>query len=168
MSTSTTRTETTQAGMPHVRRADATDLDAVERLLAASGLPLDGVRESLGDFVVAEMDGELVGVAGLEVRSENALLRSVAVAPGQRSHGLGRTLVNRVIAEAEARGLNALYLLTTTAERYFPSFGFHTITRDAVPDDIRTTGEFREACPASATVMCRECAPAAPAARASS
>ena len=175
MSTSTTQTGTantgtTPAGGPLVRRADARDIDAVERLLAASGLPLDGVRESLGDFVVAEADGELVGVAGLEVRSENALLRSVAVAPGLRSHGLGRTLVNHVIADAEARGLNALYLLTTTAERYFPSFGFHTIARDAVPDDIRITGEFREACPASATVMCRECAPAAraPAARASS
>lgn len=161
MSTSTMQTGTTPTSAPRVRRAESSDLAAVERLLARSGLPLDGVREALGDFVVAEADGELVGVAGLEVCADNALLRSVAVAPELRSHGLGRTLVNRVIADAEARGLDALYLLTTTAERYFPSFGFRTITRDAVPDDIRATGEFREACPASATVMCRECAPAA-------
>jgi N-acetylglutamate synthase-like GNAT family acetyltransferase len=63
----------------------------------------------------------------------------------------------RVIADAEARGIRALYLLTTTAERYFPSFGFRPITRDEVPADIRATAEFQGACPASAAVMCREC-----------
>jgi N-acetylglutamate synthase-like GNAT family acetyltransferase len=69
--------------------------------------------------------------------------------------------VTRTIAEAEARGINALYLLTTSAERYFPTFGFRAVPRDAVPDDIRATAEFLGACPASATVMCRECATSA-------
>ena len=147
----------THAGAPRLRAAAPTDLAAVEQLLAASGLPLDGVPESLGTFVVAEAGSELVGVAGLEVCCDNALLRSVAVQPEWRSHGVGRALVTRVIADAEARGLRALYLLTTTAERYFPSFGFHAIPRDAVPADVRATAEFREACPASATVMCRDC-----------
>jgi amino-acid N-acetyltransferase len=121
---------------------------------AESHLPLDGVREALGDFIVAHVADVLVGVAGLEVCCDNALLRSVAVSPELRAHGVGRALVMRVIAEAEARGIHALYLLTTTAEHYFPSFGFRTTTRDLVPDDIRATGEFQEACPASATVMC--------------
>jgi N-acetylglutamate synthase-like GNAT family acetyltransferase len=69
---------------------------------------------------------------------------------------VARRLVEQIIADAESRGIKALYLLTTTAERYFPSFGFHTTPRDAVPDEIRATGEFRGACPASATVMCCE------------
>ena len=68
--------------------------------------------------------------------------------------------MTRVISDAEARGTNALFLLTTTAERYFPSFGFHEVARDAVPDDIKATAEFREACPASATVMMRPVAAA--------
>ena len=145
------------AATPRLRTAAPADLAAVERLLTASGLPLDGVAEALETFVVAESGTDVVGVAGLEVCCDNALLRSVAVRPEWRSHGVGRALVTRIIADAEARGLRALYLLTTTAERYFPSFGFHTITRDAVPAEIRATAEFREACPASATVMCREC-----------
>ena len=146
---------------PRLRAAAPTDLSAVEGLLTASGLPLDGVAEALDTFVVADAGSVLVGVAGLEICCDNALLRSVAVHPEWRSHGVGRALVTRVIADAEARGLRALYLLTTTAERYFPSFGFHTISRDAVPAEIRETAEFREACPASATVMCRDCAPPA-------
>lgn len=138
-----------------LRKAERDDLKNIERLLTAAGLPLDGVAEALPTFVVAEADGELVGVAGLECCRDNALLRSVAVEPSWRSHGLGRALVARVISDAEARGIRALYLLTTTAERYFPSFGFERITRDAVPDDVRATAEFQGACPVSATVMTR-------------
>jgi amino-acid N-acetyltransferase len=55
-------------------------------------------------------------------------------------------------------GINALYLLTMTAEHYFPRFGFETISRDAVPSDIAGTLEFQRACPASATVMARQLA----------
>jgi len=146
---------------PHIRPADPTDLAAIERLLTTSSLPLDGVRDALEGFVVAQAGDDLVGVAGLEVCCDNALLRSVAVMPEWRSHGLGRALVTRVVSDAEARGIRALYLLTTTAERYFPSFGFQRIAREDVPDDVRETAEFQSACPASATVMCRMCAPSA-------
>jgi amino-acid N-acetyltransferase len=95
---------------------------------------------------------------------DNALLRSVAVRAEWRSHGLGRALVTRVISDAVARGIHALYLLTTTADRYFPSFGFRQIARDQVPNDVRATAEFRSACPASATVMMRPCGTATEAA----
>lgn len=143
-----------------VRPAVARDLPAVEALLVASGLPTDGVAESLCTFIVAESGPRLVGVVGLEVCREHGLLRSTAVAPDFRDRGLGRVLVERIIAEAEARGIHALYLLTTTAERYFPSFGFVQTSRDAVPAAVRDSAEFKGACPASATVMCLELPPA--------
>jgi len=146
----------TTTTMPSLRPATAGDLAAVERLLTASALPLDGVRDALPSFVVAEHDGALVGVAGLEPCGRHAVLRSVAVEPTWRSRGLGRALVQRMIAEAERRGCPALYLLTTTAERYFPSFGFHEVSRAEVPADVAATPEFRGACPASATVMRRD------------
>lgn len=144
-------------GEPRLRSAAPADLAAVERLLTASDLPLDGVREALHDFVVAEVGGEVVGVAGLELCCNEALLRSVAVASEWRSRGLGRALVTRVISDAEARGIRALYLLTTTAEHYFPGFGFRPVRRDEVPSSVRETAEFSCACPDSAMVMCREC-----------
>jgi amino-acid N-acetyltransferase len=151
-------TDQTTGTAPRVRRADESDLAAVERLLVESSLPTDGVNELLDDFVVAQAGDTLVGVAGLEVCCDNALLRSVAVAPEWRSHGVGRTLVTRLIADAEARGVNALYLLTTSADQYFPSFGFRAVSRDEVPDDIRATSQFSGGCCSTATVMCRECA----------
>lgn len=136
-----------------VRPATANDLPAVKDLLTESDLPLEGVSESLGSFVVADRGGKIVGVAGLEECGEYGLLRSAAVAPEWRGRGLGRTLVERVIANAESAGLRALYLLTTTAEKYFPAFGFRETTRDGVPPSVQATAEFTDACPASATVM---------------
>lgn len=139
-----------------LRAATASDLPAIERLLVSSGLPTAGVAEALTSFVVAESDRDrrIVGVVGLELCcDEYALLRSAAVEPAWRGGGLGRRLVTHVIAEAESRGIHALYLLTTTAERYFPTFGFVTTSREAVPDEVKQSVEFREACPASATVM---------------
>jgi amino-acid N-acetyltransferase len=144
-----------------LRVATDTDLPAIERLLASSGLPIAGVSEALRGFVVAESESDkrIVGVIGLELCcDEYALLRSTAVDLEWRGTGLGRRLVTHVIAEAESRGIKALYLLTTTAERYFPTFGFVKTERDVVPAEVKRSVEFREACPASATVMSLELA----------
>ena len=136
-----------------LRPATIADLRDIQDLLTDALLPVDGVAGSLPTFVVAEHDGKLVGAAGLELCGEDALLRSVVVAPEWRSRGLGRELMDRVIAEGKARRLRALYLLTTTAEQFFPAFGFERTTRDRVPDGVRATAEFETACPASATFM---------------
>ena len=142
----------------HIRSATSTDLPAVEQLLRNSELPTVGVKDFINDFLVAEAGKDIVGVVGMEYCCNYGLLRSTAVAPGWRSKGVARQLVEQIIARAESRGTNALYLLTTTAERYFPSFGFEKTTRDAVPPEIQATDEFRGACPASATVMSRQLA----------
>ena len=139
-----------------IRKARAGDLASIERLLVENGLPTTGVAEALGGFLVAEHGGAVVGVVGVEEVGGYGLLRSTAVSGEWRSRGLGRQLVERAIAQSEARGVKALYLLTTTAERYFPSFGFTVVERADVPDPLRTTGEFSAACPDSATVMARE------------
>jgi N-acetylglutamate synthase-like GNAT family acetyltransferase len=144
-----------------IRPATTDDLSEVETLLERNSLPLDGVRDALPGFFVAQADDRIVGVVGMEYCCAlYGLLRSTAVDPEWRGRGVARALVERIIAEAESRGIRALYLLTTTAERYFPMFGFRATTRDAVPDEIRETREFRGACPESAVVMCRDCTPA--------
>jgi amino-acid N-acetyltransferase len=46
-----------------------------------------------------------------------------------------------------------VFLLTTTAERFFPKFGFEQIDREQVPASVQQSVEFQSACPASAIVM---------------
>ena len=56
-------------------------------------------------------------------------------------------------ATARDAGARDVYLLTTTAEDYFPRFGFARTTREAVPPALKSSAEFTSACPESAAVM---------------
>lgn len=137
------------------RVATAADLEAIERLLTDSKLPTDGVRNSLDHFLVVDDTGGIAGVIGLELYATDALLRSAAVADNLRDTGIGGRLVDGIIDRARSLGVRDVYLLTTTAESYFERRGFTRITRDAVPESVQRSVEFRGACPASATVMVR-------------
>ena len=137
-----------------LRPAQPADLPAVLALLGDANLPTQGVENrALQDFIVAEREGKLVGVVGLEIYRESALLRSAAVDPSWRGTGVGRALVERALDLSRERGIQDVFLLTTTAEHYFPRFGFCCVNRDSVPAAVQTSVEFREACPASAVVM---------------
>ena len=136
-----------------VRPARGEDLSGVQGLLQGSGLPTAGVDEWLAHFLLAEHDGQVVAVAGLELYGASALLRSVAVDPEWRGSGLARELIDRLLSEAKEQDINDIYLLTTTAENYFPRLGFQCICRGDVPPQVQDSVEFRDACPASAVVM---------------
>jgi amino-acid N-acetyltransferase len=129
------------------------DYPAVIALLEAAGLPTTGVPRTLGDFLVADAGDGVAGAIGLERYGSGALLRSAVVRPGDQGTGIGTLLVRALLDRARDGGLREIYLLTTTAERWFPRFGFASIEREQVPDAVRASVEFREACPASAAVM---------------
>ena len=136
-----------------IGNAPHADLDEITDLLTTNSLPLDGVADSIERFVVAREDGRIVGCVGLEVYGDSALLRSAAVHDEVKGRGIGRTLVNEILADAHQQGVAAVYLLTTTAENYFPAFGFERIDRSEVPLELDASEELKGACPASAIVM---------------
>jgi amino-acid N-acetyltransferase len=138
-----------------IEPAQSTDRDAVLRLVEQSGLPLDGLVNHLATTLVARQGDRIVGSAALEMYPEGALLRSVAVAPEFQGEGIGHRLTDAAISLARERRAPALYLLTTTAEQFFPRFGFERIERTAVPRTVQSSVEFTSACPSSATVMRR-------------
>ena len=134
-------------------RATLADTPAILSLLERSHLPVAGLIEHSDEILVARRAGEVVGSAALEVYGEDALLRSVAVDLTRRGNGVGQQLTEAALARAKERGLRSVYLLTTTAEEFFPRFGFSRIERADVPFGIRQSVEFASACPASAVVM---------------
>ena len=136
-----------------IENARLDDADHVLRLLEQNRLPLDGLRDHLATTLVARQNNQVVGSAALEVYPDGALLRSVAVAPQVQGQGLGHELTDAAIRLAQELHAPAIYLLTTTAERYFPKFGFERIPRSEVPATVQTSIEFTSACPATAVVM---------------
>lgn len=139
----------------HIEPASDADGPSILQLLQEAGLPIDGLLEHLQTAFVARDGAAIVGCAALEVYADGVLLRSVAVSPTARGHGLGDRLTDAAITLAQSLRAPAVYLLTTTAESYFPRFGFVPITREQVPAGVQQSIEFRSACPASAVVMGR-------------
>jgi amino-acid N-acetyltransferase len=138
-----------------IKRATAQDGPSILQLLRDAELPVDGLLDHLDTAFIARVDGRVVGSAALEVYEGGALLRSVAVAPAVQGHGIGRQLVDVAVTLAESLGVPAVYLLTTSAEHYFPKLAFVPITSAHVPASVQESVEFRSACPASAVVMRR-------------
>lgn len=136
-----------------IEPAAPADLAAIFELLAESGLPCDGLADHVGAALVARAAGEVVGSAAIELYGGAGLLRSVAVAPAWRGRGLGRELTAAALDLARARGVERIYLLTTTAETYFPRLGFAPIERGEVDAAVQVSAEFTGACPASAAVL---------------
>jgi amino-acid N-acetyltransferase len=138
-----------------IERLNVEDLDEVLRLLVDNNLPVEGLADHLRTALVAREGERVVGSAALELYRDAALLRSVAVAKDRQRHHIGRDLTVAALDLARISGASTVYLLTTTAEQFFPKFGFERIAREEVPASVQTSVEFTSACPASAAVMRR-------------
>src|SRR5207237_1631206 len=108
-------------------------------------LPLAGLHD-LDDLLIARDGSRIVGCAALELYDDDALLRSVTVDAGHRGAGIGGDLTRAALQLANQRGVAAVYLLTMTAERFFPKFGFEVIDRADVPAEVKASAEFAYAC----------------------
>jgi amino-acid N-acetyltransferase len=136
-----------------IRIANAQDGPRIRLMLEQAQLPVEDVADSRIDFLVAEQDGQLIGVIGLQVFGTAALLRSLVVAPAIRGSGVGHALVAAVEARARQQRVAQLVLLTQTAEAFFERNGYASQTRASVPGAIRDTAEFKSLCPASAVCL---------------
>jgi amino-acid N-acetyltransferase len=136
--------------------AEPSEEEAIRKLLMDADLPAEDFARHLQHFLVAKQGGTLIGVIGLEPYGEFGLLRSLVVTPPYRGQGLGKELCEKVFSCARELGLKELYLLTTTAEKFFPKLGFDPIDRDNVPAPIQATEEFSSICPSTAVCMVKK------------
>jgi len=131
------------------------DYDVIAALLEREHLPLDGLRQHFENAFVARAGNRTVGCSALEVYEGGALLRSVAVDAEYRGAGVGSDLTEAAMQLAAQRHVPAVYLLTTTAERFFRKFHFEIVDRADVPRSVTASEEFAHACPSTAIVMRR-------------
>ncbi|WP_304045335.1 amino-acid N-acetyltransferase [Jatrophihabitans endophyticus] len=132
-----------------VRRARTADVPAVKRIVdvyAGSGRKLLAkdlvtLYEDVQDFVVGEVDGEVVACGALHVLwADLGEVRTLAVDPAHAGRGVGRDVLARLVDTARELGLSRLFALTFHTS-FFTRAGFVEI--EGAPVDADTYDALR-------------------------
>ncbi|HEX2630738.1 MAG TPA: arsenic resistance N-acetyltransferase ArsN2 [Chitinophagaceae bacterium] len=127
--------------------------EQVIALLQQNKLPVSDIGEHTLLFAFTDDNDSLIGSAGLEIFDKIALVRSISVQPSQQHSGLGSIIIKELENIAREKSITELYLLTTTADKFFSRHGYSVVKRDELPETIRKTSEFTSVCPSSAIAM---------------
>jgi len=114
------------------------DWPALRRLAGSLGLDYDGLESDR--FWVAKSEGRLAGIVGLKRHTDCRELVALGVDPAFRSQGLGRTLVEALMAGAEGD----VYLATIIPE-FFERCGFRKAP--VAPAGMAKNPAWCEGCP---------------------
>ncbi len=114
-----------------IRKAIQDDLPAIEALIerfVEDGILLprtyQELEDLLGNCFVAEIDGQMVGCAALDIYNRKlAEIRSLAVDPSAQGNGVGKLLVQACIDLAQEREVLEVMAISAS-EDFFKSCGF--------------------------------------------
>lgn len=129
--------------------------EQVKALLKDASLPIDDLQgQDNITFIGLHIDNKLKGVIGIEhFDNKVALIRSLAVNKQVQAKGYGEKLVTAAEEWAHNNGINNLFLLTTTADKFFEKHGYKVIDRTKAPSVIQNSRQMTSVCPSSATIM---------------
>ncbi len=92
--------------------------------------------EAVQEFLVVELDGVVVGCGALHVMwSDLAEVRTLAVDPAHRGHGLGHAVLAALVERARELGLARVFCLTFEVD-FFAAHGFAPIEGTPVGQDV--------------------------------
>jgi amino-acid N-acetyltransferase len=126
-----------------IRKARISDLTQVHKLINDFArheemIPrsLNELYETVRDFIVCEVDGNVCGVCALHIMWEDlAEIRSLAVDKNFQKKGIGKNLVKQCLKEAKALGIKKIFALTYHPE-FFKKLGFKDIDKASLPQKI--------------------------------
>lgn len=132
--------------MLSIRPAVTADVSAIRQICeplveqrVLLGKELVSLYESVQEFVVAELDGKVVGCGALHVMWRDlAEVRTLAVSQNHKRQGIGAAMLTRLLERARELGTSRVFCLTFETE-FFKSFGFDEISN--VPVDAETYAE---------------------------
>ena len=125
-----------------VRRARTADVVTIKSLVdnyagkVLLAKEIVTLYESVPEFLVAEIDGEVVGCGALHVLWEDlGEIRTVAVHPSALGKGAGHAIVAALIDDAREFGLKRLFVLTFETS-FFAGHGFVEIDGTPVSHEV--------------------------------
>lgn len=130
--------------------------DIVSELLQQNNLSTEGITEKNVQFFAMYEEEIVLGIGAFTVCGEFAMLRSVCINHRYQKRGLGNVLCNQLFIKAKELGLENIYLLTDTAERFFKKQNFNRIKREELPKVLENNILVQSACSMNSVVMHRK------------
>lgn len=130
--------------------------DIVSELLQQNNLYTEGITEKNVQFFAMYEEEIVLGIGAFTVCGEFAMLRSVCINHRYQKRGLGNVLCNQLFIKAKELGLENIYLLTDTAERFFKKQNFNRIKREELPKVLENNILVQSACSMNSVVMHRK------------
>ncbi len=129
--------------MIEIRPARTSDIKGIRSLIDAFALQRRLLNketvtlyESVQEFTVAVEDGVVVGCGALHILWEDlAEVRTVAVAEHLHGKGVGRKILEAIIARAKEIGVERIFCLTFETD-FFGSLGFQEIQGTPVEPEV--------------------------------
>jgi amino-acid N-acetyltransferase len=126
--------------MPDIRSAVLSDIPGLLTLInayAKGGIMLPRTEfemaENIRDFVVAVDDNGLIGCGALHFyTTTSGEIRSLAVEPGLKTRGIGRSLVETLEVQAREHDLHSLFAFTYV-DGFFRKLGYQEVDRGELP-----------------------------------
>jgi [ribosomal protein S18]-alanine N-acetyltransferase len=165
----TSTLEVTRMRRRHLRGVMAIERQAYARPWSPNLFLAEISEPNNRHYLVARIEREVVGYAGLICYGDEAHITNIAVDPMRQGHGIAHRLLLEQLAAAETMGAHAVSLevrvTNLRAQRVYARFGFHPVGirrnyyadlhEDALimwTDDVRTPG-YRERLAAVAATL---------------
>jgi GNAT superfamily N-acetyltransferase len=95
-------------------------------------MPMDELRQEIGDAVQFwgyESDGELIGIMGIQDKSDVALIRHAYVKTARRNQGIGTKLLRHLESMTTKPILIGTWTNATWAIRFYEKNGYRQLSR---------------------------------------
>jgi amino-acid N-acetyltransferase len=137
-----------------IRDAKVKDIEQINHILETNGQINDIKEDEINDFIVAEIDGKVVGCGKCSENPDSFEIAKISVLPPNQGKGIGMEIVMTLLGRSSGK---RCWLLSVDSHNFWELFDFRKIPEEDEPRKVKeqcaNCGK-RSTC--NRVVMCRE------------
>lgn len=129
-----------------IRKVHEEDIKSLNQFLKSASLDPIKMDKQIPHFFVVEQikTQKFIGTIGMEIYSNQALLRSFVVKSSSNTQKLILYLLHMILAYAESLLLDKVYLITHRENPFLLEYGFQEIESTKLPTEIKSSKYFQK------------------------
>jgi amino-acid N-acetyltransferase len=120
--------------MALIRDAKEEDLEQINAILKTNGQLSDVGEDDIKNFVVAEVDGKVVGCGTIKEYTDSVEITRVSVLPENQGIGVGMEITMTLMGRIKGR---KCWLLSVDSHDFWQNFGFYIVPDKEAPSEAQ-------------------------------